>query len=73
MNPLIEAALAAPKTHAVVTLYADGSAKRHETRSLASAENFATGERRKVGRSLINRETGSAVEVVGVTVEALGG
>ena len=66
---LIEAALAAPKTHVAVTLYADGSVKRHETRSLATAENYATGERRKVGRSLINRDTGKPVEVVGVTVE----
>lgn len=68
---LINAAAAMPKTHAVVTLYADGSTRRHETRSLATAENWATGERRKIGRTLINRATGKAVEVVGVTVEPL--
>ena len=66
---IIQAALDAPKTHCVVTLYADGSVKRHETRSLATAENFAVGERRKVGRSLIDRSTGNTVQVVGVTVE----
>jgi hypothetical protein len=71
MNPLIEAALAAPKTHVCVTLYADGSARRHETRSEATAEMFARGERRKVGRALISRDTGKPVEVVGVTVEPL--
>jgi hypothetical protein len=68
---LIDAALAAPKTHCVVTLYADGSVRRHETRSQATAENFATGERRKIGRSLLSRDTGNPVEVVGVTVETL--
>jgi hypothetical protein len=67
---LIDAALAAPKTHCVVTLYADGSVKRHETRSQATAENFAVGERRKIGRNLIDRK-GNPVEVVGVTVETL--
>jgi hypothetical protein len=70
-SQLIAAALAAPKTHVCVTLYADGSVKRHETRSQATAENFATGERRKIGRSLISRDTGNPVEVVGVTVETL--
>lgn len=70
-HPLITAALAMPMTHVCVTLYADGNVRRHETRSLAAANNFAIGERRKIGRKLINRETGNTVEVVGVSVESL--
>lgn len=68
-HPLIAAALAAPKTHKVVTLFADGRAREFETRSLASAETYAVGERRKVGRDLIDRETGKTVRVVHVAVE----
>lgn len=67
---LITAAAAAPKTHAVVTTYADGATSRHETRSAATAENFAVGERRKVGRDLISRD-GGTVRVVSVAVVAL--
>lgn len=67
----IAAALAAPKTHAVVTEYACGKVRRHETRNAAAAENFAVGERRKIGRDLICRETGKTVRVVKVSVVAL--
>lgn len=70
-HPLIAAALAAPKTHAVVTLYADGRVRRFETRNLASAETHAVGERRKVDRDLIDRMTGETVRVVSVEVVAL--
>lgn len=65
---LIKAALAAPKTHVVVSTYADGSQHRHETRSLATAENFAVGERRSIGRDLISRETGAMVRIVSVEI-----
>lgn len=68
---LISAALAAPKTHVVVTTYADGATKRHETRSEATAENWAHLERQKIGRDLISRDTGSTVRVVSVEVSAL--
>jgi len=68
---LIEAALLAPKTHKVVTTYADGRVREFETRSLATAEGHAIGERRKVGRGLIDRMTGEAVRVVSVTVERI--
>lgn len=70
-NPLIAAALAMPKTHRVVTTYADGTTRQHETRNLASAENHAVGERRKIGRDLIDRETGNTVRVVSVTVSPI--
>jgi hypothetical protein len=67
-HPLIAAALAKPITHKVVTLYADGRTRTHEARSLAAAENWATGERRKLSRDLIDRETGRTVRVVDVCV-----
>lgn len=70
-NPLIAAALAAPKTHAVVTTYADGKVRRFETRNEPSAENHAVGERSKVGRNLIDRDTGKTVRVVSVIVERI--
>ena len=70
-HPLIAAALAMPKTHEVVTTYADGTLKRFLTRNLASAENHAVGERRKIGRNLISRENGSKVRVIGVDIIAI--
>lgn len=70
-HPLIAAALAMPKTHAVVTRFADGSERRHETRNLASAQNYAIGERRKIGRDLISRGSGATVRVVSVEIVAL--
>lgn len=70
-HPLIAAALAMPMTHRVVTLYADGGKRIHETRNHAAAENYAIGERRKMGRDLINRETGKTVHVVAVVIEGI--
>lgn len=73
MNALdrINAALAAPKTHAVVTTYASGATRSFETRCAGSAENYAIGERRKIGRELISRETGETVRVVAVDIVRL--
>lgn len=68
IEQLILAELAKPTTHAVLTAYADGTQRRFETRSLPSAENHAIGERRKIGRSLIDRSTGMKVMVVSVEV-----
>lgn len=68
---LIAKAAAAPKTHAVLTTYADGRVERHETPSAATAENWAIGERRKIGRDLISRATGATVQVVSVDVVSL--
>lgn len=67
-HPLIAAALAMPKTHEVVTAYADGTERRFGTRNPASAENHAVGERRKVGRDLIDRISGEIVCVVSVSI-----
>lgn len=72
---MIEAALAMPHTHAVVTKFADGKERRFTTRNLASAENYAIGERRKIGRCLISRnedlKDGPIVRVVSVSIEAI--
>lgn len=65
------AALAAPKTHKVETTYASGIVKRFDTRNAASAEMHAIGERRKIGRDLIDRMTGEIVRVVSVTVSPI--
>ena len=65
---LIAAKLAQPMTHIVVTAYADGTVKRHGARSVGAANNWAIGERRKIGRDLISRETGKPVRVVSVDV-----
>jgi hypothetical protein len=70
-HPLIAAALAAPKTHKVITTYADGTVKRFDTRNLASAEMHAIGERRKIDRDLVDRVTGKSVHVVSVTIEPI--
>jgi len=63
--------LARPMTHRVVTTYDDGATKNHDTRGVAQAENWAIGERRKIGRSLVDRETGKTVRVVSVEVAPL--
>jgi hypothetical protein len=54
-----------------VTLFADGRVREFKTRNLASAETHATGERRKVGRDLIDRVTGKTVHILHVAVEAI--
>jgi hypothetical protein len=71
IEAFIAAQLARPMTHRVSTAYASGAIKIHDTRSAAQAENYATGERSKIGRKLISRETGETVCVVAVTIDAL--
>jgi hypothetical protein len=68
---LIARRLAEPMTHCVITSYACGKTKRHETRSAEAAENWAVGERRKLGRDLLDRDTGKTVRVVSVAIEPL--
>jgi len=65
---LITRAQAMPLTHRVVTLYASGKTRTHDTRSAKAAENYAYGERHKVGRDLIDRMTGAPVRVVSVDI-----
>ena len=72
-HPLIAAALAAPKTHKVVTTYDDGTNRIHETRSEQTAENYAIGERRKIGRRFLSRVLNEWAMVVSVEVTKIEG
>lgn len=67
-DAFIAAQLARPIVLNVITTYADGTTKSHGVRSMGAAENYATGERRKIGRKLIDRETGESVQVVSVEI-----
>jgi hypothetical protein len=71
IQALIASNLAMPATYRVLTTYADGRIRQHDVRSLAAAKNWATGERRKIGRDLISRETGETVRVVSVDIVVL--
>jgi len=70
-HPLIAAALAMPKTHRIVTTYADGRTREFETRNLQTAENHAVLDRRNIGRDFIERETGKTVRIISVEVVTL--
>lgn len=75
MNPeiaaLIDRMQSMPKAFEVVTLFADGTSRSHQTATLGQADNYAVGEKRKIGRALMNRDTGDIVSVVSVEVAAL--
>lgn len=72
IETFIQAHLARPLTHRVTTTtFASGKTRTHDARSLGAAENYAVGERRKIGRDLISRETGETVRVVSVEVTEL--
>ena len=60
-----------PKAYAVVTRFADGTERRREEATEGQARNYAVGETRKIGRDLINRDTGATVRVVAVDVVKL--
>jgi len=68
---LIARRLAATKQFEVVTLFADGTSRKFETETRGQAENYAVGEKRKVGKVLKNRDTGAEVRVIDVYVAAL--
>ena len=68
---LIAKMQAMPKAFEVVTLFADGTSRTHETATRGQADNYSVGEKRKIGRSMLNRETGDAVMVTDVYVAAL--
>lgn len=76
-HPLILAMLAKPITHNVVTKFADGSERVLGTRCAKSAENYAFGERRKIGRDLISHgddlghKSGDIVRVVSVEIKEI--
>ena len=68
---LIARRLAMPKMYRVTTYYECGKTRTHDTATLAQAENYATGERRAIGRNLICRDTGATVRKIRVSVESL--
>ena len=63
--------LSRPFTHAVTTVYSDGREKDHFARSIAAAKNFAVGERRKIGKQVIDRKTGDSSVVIDVVISKL--
>ena len=67
----LETLAAAQRSWCVTTTYADGSTRAHDTHGKKQAENWAIGERRKIGRDLINRTTGKTVRVVSVEITKL--
>ena len=60
--------LAQPITHNVVVTYRDGTSRSLGVRGAKAAENNARGERRLIGRPLIDRETGRTVHVASVEI-----
>lgn len=68
---LVAAQLAKPITHNVVTKFIDGTERKFGVRSLAQAQNYSVGESRKIGRDLINRDTGATVRVIAVEIEVI--
>lgn len=64
----LAAQLAKPLTHRVITTFDDGATRYHDARSLGAAENYATAERRKIGRCLLSRTTNGTVRVVSVEI-----
>ncbi len=55
IESLIAAQLSKPITHHVVTTWSDGETLTHPATSASAAENWATGERRKIGREVTRR------------------
>lgn len=65
----LAAQFARPITHHVVSTYVCGRVDTHEVRSLGAAQNYATGQRRQIGRSLIERDTGNTVRMINVEIK----
>lgn len=59
-----------PKPFRVVAEYACGKRRETPCHSRAAADNHASMVARKIGRELIDRDTGATVQVVRVFVEA---
>jgi hypothetical protein len=58
-------------THRVTTEYLSGDLRTFEVRSADQAANHSVLEIRKIGRDLVDRETGKKVRVIAVRVELL--
>lgn len=72
IDSLIARRLAAPKNWRVTAHYADGRTKSRDVESIGQAENAAiTLGANKVGRDLIDRDTGETVCIVDVTIDRI--
>lgn len=67
----LNALAAAPKPWLVTTTYADGSVRILRQPREAMARSYAADVSRKIGRKLIDRDTGATVMVVSVDVDYL--
>ncbi len=63
--------LAAPKQWKVVTTYADGSVREHLTETRGQAETYVAMTSGKIGKTLIDRETGEKRTVISIEIEKL--
>lgn len=63
--------LAAPKNFRVTTTYADGRTRTLDVETIGQAENHAHGQRCKIGRDLIDRDTSKTVRVVSVDISEI--
>jgi len=71
INEIIAKRQAAPKRYCVVTAYDNGTERTHYTETKSQAENWAIGERRKLGHSFQDRESGEILTRVSVTIDAV--
>jgi hypothetical protein len=72
IESLIAAQLTKPITHHVVTTWSDGETLTHPTTSDSAAENWAIGERRKIGREVTRRKfPNGRARIISVEVVAL--
>lgn len=65
---MLERMAAGPKPFVCVVSYESGKVRRIPQPTRIQAENVAERERRKIGRPLIDRMTGTTVRVIAVTV-----
>lgn len=70
-HEIIARRAAAKKNFNVVTTYADGSTIDHLTETRGQAETYKAVRSGKIGRDLINHETGETVRIVSVEIVAL--
>lgn len=68
---LIARMQAMPKAYRVLTTFVDGTTRHYDVATLGQAENYKVGESRKIGRDLINRDSGATVRVVSVEIVKL--
>jgi len=69
---LLNAAIAAPKTHIAIVTYSDGSSNEAPCTSEKAANNHIARYARLIGKhQFISRATGEKITVVSVSVETL--